>query len=134
MAKEYNPMPRPITRAQACRVAQQYSSSAALLIFSFTGAVEGEYHRRQLLRIVERLYGAVKRGKGYCLNRSQLANLYSGITRTRELDITPQQAANYINGALLQDAFPNLSADDREFIISGITPEEWDAAFGGDEE
>lgn len=79
MAKEYNPMPRPITRAQACRVAQQYSSSAALLIFSFTGAVEGEYHRRQLLRIVERLYGAVKRGKGYCLNRSQLANLYTYI-------------------------------------------------------
>ena len=61
-------------------------------------------------------------------------SLLSGITRTRELDITPQQAADYINGALLQDAFPNLSADDREFIRTGITAEEWEAAFGEDEE
>lgn len=53
----------------------------------------------------------------------------SGITRTLELDITPQQAADYLNGALIQDAFPNLSADEREFIMTGITPEEWDAAF-----
>ncbi len=33
-------------------------------------------------------------------------------------------------GALLQNAFPNLSADEREFIKTGISPEEWEAAFG----
>lgn len=26
----------------------------------------------------------------------------------------------------IQDVFPNLSDDDREFLITGITPEEWD--------
>ena len=34
---------------------------------------------------------------------------------------------------LVQDAFPQLSDSAREFLISGITPEEWDATFGGDE-
>lgn len=29
-------------------------------------------------------------------------------------------------GTLIQDAFPTLSADDREFIKTGITPEQWD--------
>jgi hypothetical protein len=33
----------------------------------------------------------------------------------------------------VQDAFPQLDADQREFLISGITPEEWDATFGDDE-
>ena len=33
-------------------------------------------------------------------------------------------------GLLIQDAFPTLSADEREFIKTGITPEEWKAAFG----
>jgi hypothetical protein len=31
----------------------------------------------------------------------------------------------YNQGALIQDAFPELSASDREFIISGISPEGW---------
>lgn len=36
----------------------------------------------------------------------------------------------YNKGALIQDAFPFLSAAEREFLISGITPEEWDRMFG----
>ena len=49
----------------------------------------------------------------------------TGKSHTRCLDITPKQYAAYLSGALAQEAFPHLSADDREFIISGITPEEW---------
>jgi len=38
------------------------------------------------------------------------------------------------SGTLVQDAFSQLSDSAREFLISGITPEEWDATFGkGDE-
>jgi hypothetical protein len=51
-------------------------------------------------------------------------------TTERELDITPEQILDYESGALLQHAFPNLSADDREFFKTGITEEEWTAAFG----
>lgn len=36
------------------------------------------------------------------------------------------------NGALIQDAFPFLNADEREFIMTGTTPEKWDAMFGGE--
>lgn len=62
------------------RVSRQYSTSAALLIFSYTGEVESKAHKRQLLRIIKRLYGDVKRGRGYALGRSQLMNLYTYIS------------------------------------------------------
>ncbi len=35
----------------------------------------------------------------------------------------------YRQGALIQDAFPNMSKDDREFLISGISKEGWDKTF-----
>lgn len=35
----------------------------------------------------------------------------------------------YNAGALIQDAFPFLSASEREFLISGIPPDEWDRLF-----
>ena len=35
-------------------------------------------------------------------------------------------------GALIQNAFPELDADEREFIKTGITPKEWEAMFGGE--
>ena len=30
-------------------------------------------------------------------------------------------------GSMIQDAMPNISADHREFIKTGITPSEWEA-------
>ena len=33
-----------------------------------------------------------------------------------------------------QDAFPELTPDQQEFLISGTTPEEWDELFGVDGE
>lgn len=36
------------------------------------------------------------------------------------------------NGKHAQDAFPYLSANDREMIISGICSPCWDALFGGE--
>jgi len=54
----------------------------------------------------------------------------SGVTHTREIDVTPEQLKNWQDGALIQNAMPHLSPDDREFLMTGITPEEWDAMFG----
>ena len=51
----------------------------------------------------------------------------TGITRTVDLDVTQQQLDNYEKGVLLQDAFPNLSPSEREFIKSGITDSEWES-------
>jgi len=50
----------------------------------------------------------------------------TGTTRTLELDITVEQFENWQNGMLIQDAMPNLTPDEREFLITGILPHEWD--------
>ena len=34
---------------------------------------------------------------------------------------------------LIQQAMPNLTADEREFIKTGITPQEWDDMFEDEE-
>ncbi len=55
----------------------------------------------------------------------------SGKVRTMELDVTEAQLTRYNSGRFtLQDCFPNLSADEREFIKSGITADEWEETFG----
>jgi hypothetical protein len=33
-------------------------------------------------------------------------------------------------GEHVQNAFPTLNPDEREFILTGMTPEEWDKTFG----
>ena len=55
----------------------------------------------------------------------------SGEINTMDLDITIEQFSRYENGVeLIQNVFPNLSPDEREFLISGITPTEWNSVFG----
>ena len=48
---------------------------------------------------------------------------------TREIDVCQSQLDAWKSGVLIQNAMPNLSADDREFLMTGITPEEWDEHF-----
>jgi hypothetical protein len=54
----------------------------------------------------------------------------TGKVNTREIPATPEQFEAWQRGMLVQDAFPDASPEDREFIISGITPEEWTETFG----
>jgi hypothetical protein len=37
------------------------------------------------------------------------------------------------SGMLIQEAFPTLNAEQREFLMTGITPDEWTRAFDGEE-
>lgn len=55
---------------------------------------------------------------------------FNGNINTKEIPVTEVQIANWEAGMLIQNAMPNISADDREFIMTGITPEEWKAIFG----
>ena len=54
----------------------------------------------------------------------------TGKSNTMDLDITEEQVWQYSNGALLQQAFPNLTAEEREFFKTGYTQEDWDMMFG----
>lgn len=59
----------------------------------------------------------------------------TGIMHTREIPITQEEWDQFLgSNSLIQRAFPKLSADDREFLISGTTPEEWDVLFAEDED
>jgi hypothetical protein len=50
-------------------------------------------------------------------------------THQMEIDVSEKQITLWMEGALIQDVMPNLSPDEREFIMTGITPAEWDEAF-----
>jgi len=49
------------------------------------------------------------------------------------LDITEEQVELYKSGALIQDAFYNLTDSEREFIKTGIIDSEWETLKGDDE-
>jgi hypothetical protein len=51
----------------------------------------------------------------------------TGITRQLDLPVSAHQLADWTNGTNIQDAMPELSAAQREFIMTGITAEEWEA-------
>ena len=58
----------------------------------------------------------------------------SAETNVMEIDVTREQIAQWEGGMLIQQAMPNLCEDEREFIMNGITPDEWDAHMVGGED
>lgn len=60
-------------------------------------------------------------------------SIISGETNTMEIDVTPMQLSNWHNGMLVQDAMPHLNNDEKEFIMTGITPDEWEDEFSDDD-
>lgn len=63
-------------------------------------------------------------------------SILTGIEHTIELPIgkdTYELGIFYHdNGMFIQDAFPTLNADEREFILTGVTADEWNDAFPED--
>jgi len=55
----------------------------------------------------------------------------SGIVRSMDLPIQPEQLEAWRMGQHAQKAFPNLTPAQREFIMTGCTEAEWDSMFAG---
>ena len=54
----------------------------------------------------------------------------SGKISSMDLDITSDQLERInLKIELIQNIVPHLSSDEREFLITGITPQEWDKLF-----
>lgn len=60
-------------------------------------------------------------------------SILTGKVQTREIPCTISEYTRWLHGMHIQDAMPNVSAEDREFVLTGITPEEWTAVFGNEE-
>ena len=58
----------------------------------------------------------------------------TGVKHAMPLEITEAQVYDWVNGASIQDAMPNLSPEGREFLMTGITHVEWDSLFSDSEE
>jgi hypothetical protein len=60
---------------------------------------------------------------------------FTGTINQMDIPLTAEQYDMQIGawqgGTLIQNAFPTLTADQREFIKTGITPEQWERIFGG---
>jgi hypothetical protein len=57
---------------------------------------------------------------------------FTGMIRTKDIPVSKEAYALWkTGGMLIQRAMPNLTPDQREFIKTGITAEEWDNTFGG---
>jgi len=54
-------------------------------------------------------------------------SMLSGNTSSMDIDVSQDQIDLWQGGSLIQNVMPNLSADEREFIMTGVTPEEWDS-------
>lgn len=48
--------------------------------------------------------------------------------------IKAEELYAYRQGQLIQDAMPSLSPPDREFLITGYSPEGWDSVFKDEED
>lgn len=58
----------------------------------------------------------------------------TGKSHEREIDVTLEQIERWKNGELIQRVMPHLTSDEREFIMTGITPTEWEELFPKEDE
>jgi hypothetical protein len=64
----------------------------------------------------------------YTMNITRTSRL-TGKTSVMDLKITQAQLDAWVDGMLIQDAMPQLPPEHREFLMTGITPDEWDSVF-----
>jgi hypothetical protein len=51
---------------------------------------------------------------------------------TMEINVTQDQINSWEDGELIQNAMPELEPAEREFIVNGITPDDWFDIFVDD--
>lgn len=69
------------------------------------------------------------------VNVTRISQL-TGNEHTRAIPLSPEDfdaaMARWEAGEYIQNAFPTLSDEDREFLLTGITPQEWDEVVAPD--
>ena len=61
----------------------------------------------------------------------EVRSILDQVVRSKEIEATEDQMTRYYLGVeFVQNIFPEMSKQDREFLISGIDGEEWNKMFG----
>ena len=50
---------------------------------------------------------------------------FTGVVNIKEIPVTHEQLEDWESGTLIQNAMPNLSPSDREFIKTGLVDEDF---------
>lgn len=61
----------------------------------------------------------------------------TGKINTLEVNVTQEQMREFLSDdryRLVQEIFCDASAEEREFILTGYTPEDWEFLFGDEDE
>lgn len=58
----------------------------------------------------------------------------TGKDTTLDLDVTESEIVRWRAGEYIQNAMPRLNADEREFLKTGYTKEDWNVLFPPEEE
>jgi hypothetical protein len=59
----------------------------------------------------------------------------TGKKNTMRIPVTQEEIDYWhVSGRSVQSVFPDLTADQREFLMTGLTPEDWDEMFNEDRE
>jgi hypothetical protein len=53
----------------------------------------------------------------------------TGKISSMDIDVTQEQINEWEGGSLIQDVMPDLTPEEREFIMTGITQEEWESKW-----
>ena len=53
----------------------------------------------------------------------------TGKVNSMEIKMNPNDYVSWKNGTNIQDALPYLSVDEREFLITGLTPGDWEKMY-----
>ena len=56
-------------------------------------------------------------------------SILDGVERAMDLPVTAKQLNDWASGTVIQRAMPHLNSDEREFLMTGITPDQWDKEF-----
>ena len=56
-------------------------------------------------------------------------SVLTGVVHSQEINVTREQLNRHEKGELFKDVFPNLTSIERDFIMAGITPNEWKEAI-----
>lgn len=60
---------------------------------------------------------------------------FSGFINTMEIPLEKSEIEQrLLSGKLITQAFPELNADQREFLMTGMTPVEWEMLFGQEDD